>query len=496
MNMNGSRVLLIMAGIVAMTLLPAAKAQTIYWVESSFSAPMLAKANGDGSGVERVPLTSGSSPEGLAINLATSKLYWSELAYVNAKINRATISLTDETAIFSDGSVLRGITVDPIADQMYWSTSNLASGAMIFRAGLDGSARETLIVFDASLESNPRGISVVNSTSKMYWADFEFGSIRSAATTAGASPVDVLTGLDGPVGIAIDSAGTKIYWTEANTGTVNMANIDGTSPTVLVTGLSSPNYLALDEVGGKLFWTELGTNGIKRANLDGSNVTDLGITADFPQGIAVTPSAPLAVQLSAFNAYRVGTGDVIVEWETVSETNNYGFVVERRDQGPESNFEAVSPFIGGAGTSLEEHSYRWVDENAGSGSYVYRVRQMDLNGDVSYSPEVEVSALTGVADGSSPARFSLSSNYPNPFNPETQVAFELPSSSMVMVRVYDVTGRTVATLVEGRRDAGNHEIRWNAVSQPSGVYYCRMTAVSISEPGTTYSSMIKMTLAR
>ena len=80
-----------------------------------------------------------------------------------------------------------------------------------------------------------------------------------------------------------------------------------------------------------------------------------------------------------------------------------------------------------------------------------------------------------------PATFSLSQNFPNPFNPSTVIGYQLPANSLVTLKVYDVLGREVRTLVNEREGAGDHSITFNAADLPSGVYFYRLTAGSFVE---------------
>jgi hypothetical protein len=73
-----------------------------------------------------------------------------------------------------------------------------------------------------------------------------------------------------------------------------------------------------------------------------------------------------------------------------------------------------------------------------------------------------------------PAAFRLDQNYPNPFNSSTTIKFELPRSAVVRLGVFDILGREVAVLVNGRGDAGIHEVRFDGVNLASGVYVCRL----------------------
>jgi hypothetical protein len=90
--------------------------------------------------------------------------------------------------------------------------------------------------------------------------------------------------------------------------------------------------------------------------------------------------------------------------------------------------------------------------------------------------------LTGVpcAGSAVPGQFRLEQNFPNPFNPSTVLRVQLPEAGVVKLEVYDVLGRNVALLVNEKRNAGRHDVRWDAFGLPSGVYICRMTAGNFS----------------
>jgi hypothetical protein len=85
------------------------------------------------------------------------------------------------------------------------------------------------------------------------------------------------------------------------------------------------------------------------------------------------------------------------------------------------------------------------------------------------------------ADTQQPADFKLCANFPNPFNPSTMIVFYLPRTERVTLRVYDITGRAIETLVEGEVPAGEHRLHWDATGLASGVYLCRMQAENFSE---------------
>ena len=94
--------------------------------------------------------------------------------------------------------------------------------------------------------------------------------------------------------------------------------------------------------------------------------------------------------------------------------------------------------------------------------------------------KLAVPSLTSVktqpGSSSLPSKFSLSQNYPNPFNPSTYIEFAVPSQQFVTLKIYDVLGRVVATLVNERKEAGRYSVQWNASGSSSGVYFCMMRA--------------------
>ena len=84
---------------------------------------------------------------------------------------------------------------------------------------------------------------------------------------------------------------------------------------------------------------------------------------------------------------------------------------------------------------------------------------------------VEESTLNGV-----PRSFVLNQNYPNPFNPSTTIKFQMPSKGFVKLKIYDMIGREVTTLVDGFQEAGTHDVKFDASNLPSGVYFYRITS--------------------
>ncbi len=80
-----------------------------------------------------------------------------------------------------------------------------------------------------------------------------------------------------------------------------------------------------------------------------------------------------------------------------------------------------------------------------------------------------------------PKEYKLYQNYPNPFNPGTVISFQLPVAGFVILRVYDILGREVATMVNEQLNAGTYSVDWNASNYPSGIYFYTLSTEEFSE---------------
>jgi hypothetical protein len=127
-------------------------------------------------------------------------------------------------------------------------------------------------------------------------------------------------------------------------------------------------------------------------------------------------------------------------------------------------------FVGGSGTTNAPREYSFSDKNLSTGKYSYRLKQIDRDGQFTYSQEVEVTV------GSIPKLFALEQNYPNPFNPSTVINYQLPVNNLVTLKVYDAIGREVATLVNEVKGAGYYSVQFNASQLTSGVYFAQLVS--------------------
>jgi len=180
----------------------------------------------------------------------------------------------------------------------------------------------------------------------------------------------------------------------------------------------------------------------------------------------------IPVELTSFAA-SVNENDIQLNWITATETNNQGFEILRFTQSEKNSWETIG-FVPGFGTSTEPHSYSFIDENPSKGIYQYRLKQIDFDGKINYSEivEVEINSLE---------QFVLEQNYPNPFNPSTKIKYSIPASGIVSIKVFDVLGNEVESLVNEEKPAGSHEVIFSAGSYTSGVYFYKLQAGGIVE---------------
>jgi hypothetical protein len=190
----------------------------------------------------------------------------------------------------------------------------------------------------------------------------------------------------------------------------------------------------------------------------------------------------LPVELSAFSAVQTGVS-VLLNWRTETETNNYGFDIERSKEtnGFIQKWNKIG-FVEGQGNSNVSKNYSFTD-NPGTGSkYYYRLRQIDSDGQFKYSDVISI-------DLKMPDRFMLFQNYPNPFNPTTSITYNLPDNEFVLIKIFDVLGNEVTTLVNDHQKAGSYTVKFDGSRYASGIYILCFKSGS-------YNSNIKMILMK
>lgn len=199
-----------------------------------------------------------------------------------------------------------------------------------------------------------------------------------------------------------------------------------------------------------------------------------------PGGPVSCDAASLPVEFTSFEAL-FNSGDLELSWETASEINNAGFEVQYRalDQ------DAFAPldFVEGAGSTTEPQRYSYAVKDLDPGRYLFRLKQIDLDGAFKYTNNLEVTVEV-------PGTHFLSDAYPNPFNPQAQFSLVVPTEQNVRVELFDALGRSVSLLYDGVIEADTpmrFVVRGDDL--PSGTYLYRAT-------GETFSDAKQVALAK
>ncbi|MFQ3598140.1 MAG: T9SS type A sorting domain-containing protein [Chloroherpetonaceae bacterium] len=309
----------------------------------------------------------------------------------------------------------------------------------------------------------------------------EYPTVASAPTAGGTLTAEFISSDPGNAGLpltdgslTLDRVAPDGYWTVTqgdgltggtSTVTIQPREFGGISDVSTLRIVHRPLPLAP--------WGLLGSAGTNSGTTSAPSVvrTGVALTATNEFGLSSDATNQLPVELTAFEgAFK--NGEVHLSWRTASELNNAGFEIERSVD--RETFTQIG-FVRGNGTTTEAQSYSFVDRSTFNTEKVYyRLKQVDFDGQFEYSNIIEVSV-------SLPTKFSLAQNYPNPFNPTTSIAYELPRTSRVVLKVYDVLGREVTTLINEEQSAGRYVQTFNASNLSSGIYFYRLQAGNFVE---------------
>ena len=448
---------------------PAGTSVSMYWTD--WDTNKIQRANLDGSNVQDLVTTGLGSPYGIALDVAAGKMYWADAGL--AKIQRANLNGSNVQNLSPLGlSVPICIALDVAGGKMYWTDRGTGK---IQRANLDGSNVQDLVFGVRGLH----GIALDVGGGKMYWTDNDAGKIQRANLNGTSLEDLITTGLQLPNEIALDVAGGKMYWTDDGTRKIQRANLNGTSvQDLLTTGLNVPIGITLDVAGGKMYWTDLGTRKIQRANLDGTSVQDLlttGLNAPFGITLGTSPtiSPPVVVREDVNNDGVVDIQDAVLVDENKLDLNGDGVsdiadillvvvaIIDNAGGAPAARLQAQHLLTA-------ERVQQWLIEATllGEDSPIYQRGILVLE---------QLLALLA------PKRTMLLPNYPNPFNPETWIPYQIAEPADVTFHIYAANGHLVRTLVLGHQQAGIYHNRsraayWdgrNELGEPvaSGIYF-------------------------
>ena len=184
-------------------------------------------------------------------------------------------------------------------------------------------------------------------------------------------------------------------------------------------------------------------------------------------GVGYSPVGSLPVELTSFTAKQSVSG-VELYWVTATEVNNFGFDVERSYllSPNDKTIWVKIGFISGHGNSNSPNNYSFIDNKPLSGKSQYRLKQIDKNGAFKYTKIIEVVSVI--------LKYDLAQNFPNPFNPSTLITYSIPTSSNVIINVYNILGELIKTLVNGYQEAGSYKVNFDAGGLSNGIYFYKM----------------------
>ena len=372
----------------------------------------------------------------------------------------------------------------------------LANGANILRLNSGGAIVQT---YDVSGENNwfalnldPDGTSFWSAdfgTANVYRIDIATGNVISSFNTGTGSSTVFGLAIAGEITVA-----TQLFISVSPTFAINPINTQHCVTATVVDQNNIPqNNITIDWTlsgvnGPNSTTTQTNANGETQFCYVGANAGLDTITATIRSTGASARAvkqweSALPVELSSFTSVVSGR-DAILNWSTSEEINNSGFDIERSSVAGE--WTKVG-FVAGNGTTNEAKNYSFTDRGLASGSYNYRLKQIDFNGNYTYynlSSEVVIGL---------PEKFDLAQNYPNPFNPSTKIGFALPLDGNVVLSVFDNSGRLVSKISEGFRTAGYYTMDFNASNLSSGIYFYKL---EFNGSGSEFTKTMKMTVLK
>ena len=289
------------------------------------------------------------------------------------------------------------------------------------------------------------------------------------------------TGISGSILYAIDFVNPEVGYVAGQHGKIIKTTNGGNTWSLLSTGINNQ----IDQIDfkdennglvacGKLLHTSDGGNSWEIKTIIPNNIKSASIISDniwYAVGqygaILKTNNGGTPVELFSFTATK-NVNEIILNWSTATETNNSGFEILRFTQNVNDGWNRIG-FVTGNGTTTETQHYSFTDNDVKPGKYQYKLKQIDYDGTIEYSQIVEVE-IPFVNE------FSLSQNYPNPFNPTTSLQYAIGSRQFVTLKVYDLLGREITTLVNEEKPAGEYEVEFNGANLPSGIYFYQIKA--------------------
>jgi hypothetical protein len=392
-------------------------------------------------------------------------------------------------------------TEQQVRSDMFSTIYNTASGLIDywqFNEGTGTTTADSVSDFNGELVNSPAW--VISGTPVGGYASFD---AAASADSAGQSGSTIMASITSPVD-SLNFLGLYSYGSSSDTAVTTETFPSGVterSPVIWgvfavgedtanitfnysgITGVESLSGLhVLEREDADSPWVDVTSKFTQNTSTHTFTETGVDSFSQFAIGAGTDNSLP--VQASDFVA-TANVGSVSLTWKTRSEVNNAGFNVLREDPNT-SSFKLIASYmtddsLRGLGTSSTGRSYDFTDNRVASGAtYDYKIQSVSTNGTTK-----DLSTISVTVDV--PKTYALYQNYPNPFNPTTVIGYQLSAVSHVTLKVYDVLGREVATLVDGQQNAGVYKVSFDGSRFASGVYFYRINAVGNSVKGGSAS---------
>lgn len=477
--------------------------RVIYWADKQASA--IRYVNINNLNVEDI-ITSVPDSSAIALDSTSGQIYWTETD--TGKIRRANLNGSNVQDLITGLTGPLSLALDLVKGKIYWTdqTWDLSTGAVtaskIQRANLNGSNVQDIVRASGIAE----GIALDVSMGKVYWTDSEVGTIQRANLN-GSNIEDIVTDLRTPNAIALDTTGGKMYWSDYNEKQISRANLNGSNVETLITGLAGPSDIVLDTTGRKIYWTDqvwnpaagsITDSKIQRANLDGSNVqeilTGFGEPTSIAFGTTQTPSTGTAATRSAsdINADgKVNNTDLMLVAAALGQNTPVNPRVDVNGDGTVNAADLIVIIW-----NLDDAVILAAPEISNKLTTVDRaliqakINSLQLENDGSLKYQRTLAFLQNLLTWAVPQETRLLPNYPNPFNPETWIPYELATGTDVQIFIYDAKGTLIRQLELGYQPEGyyterNRAAYWdgrNALGErvASGMYFYQLRAENVS----------------
>ncbi|HRP92708.1 MAG: hypothetical protein IT276_05545 [Ignavibacteriaceae bacterium] len=329
---------------------------------------------------------------------------------------------------------------------------------------------------NASIMFATSGSSVFKSTNAgVSWTNVTSGLPNKTITSVTVYPTD-----ENLVFLTFSGFGTNKVYKSTNGGT-NWVSINGNLPDSPVndlyvhtgnTGYPNTFFVATDigiflteNDGANWFEISTGMPNTVVMHLDYSPSNQMLRAGTHGRGVyEAFVDFTIPVELVSFTANQQDK-KIVLNWKTATETNNSHFEVERKFKNQE--WEKLD-VVAGAGTITEYRNYFYEDDFTSlpyNGTVLYRLKQVDYNGEFEYSNVIAVEAEF------IPTEISISQNYPNPFNPVTTIKYWLNVEANVRIDIYNSLGQSIEAVVNEVQSAGNYSVQWDGTNYASGIYF-------------------------